>query len=266
MWKENLYRPFEILLREHDDFPIGRHQHSFYEMVYILGGTGDFEASVFGSGQEHCRYRERDLFLIPPDTPHLFTIESYSRYVFIRFTQNYLSDFVGAGLAGLLELKSDFRIGLSGDDSGTLDRLMEMIVRETGSGRDFSEHLLQHYVHSVVLVCARNLSAIEPVRERAVEGRPRYMLQYIQQHLHQISCLQDRCGFPAFPIYTDAVLQKFGPADFLLPQPGAGPQKMPQLCPLILFLCPQTDSFFHSSSRNAYTARLNSPGSFAAIK
>ena len=65
-----------------------------------------------------------------------------SRYVFIRFTQNYLSDFVGAGLAGLLELKSDFRIGLSGDDSGTLDRLMEMIVRETGSGRDFSEHLL----------------------------------------------------------------------------------------------------------------------------
>ena len=65
-----------------------------------------------------------------------------SRYVFIRFTQNYLSDFVGAGLAGLLELKSDFRIGLSGDDSGTLDRLMEMIVRETGSGRDFSEDLL----------------------------------------------------------------------------------------------------------------------------
>ena len=61
-----------------------------------------------------------------------------SRYVFIRFTQNYLSDFVGAGLAGLLELKSDFRIGLSGDDSGTLDRLMEMIVRETG----ISEHLL----------------------------------------------------------------------------------------------------------------------------
>ena len=45
MWKENLYRPFEILLREHDDFPIGRHQHSFYEMVYILGGTGDFEAT-----------------------------------------------------------------------------------------------------------------------------------------------------------------------------------------------------------------------------
>lgn len=108
-----------------------------------------------------------------------------SRYVFIRFTQNYLSDFVGAGLAGLLELKSDFRIGLSGDDSGTLDRLMGMIVRETGSGRDFSEHLLQHYVHSAVLVCARNLSAIGPVQERVAEGRSRYMLQYIQQHIHQ---------------------------------------------------------------------------------
>lgn len=29
MWKENLYQPVEILLREHDTFPIGEHQHSF---------------------------------------------------------------------------------------------------------------------------------------------------------------------------------------------------------------------------------------------
>ncbi len=35
MFKENLYRPFEILLREHETFPLKEHQHSFFETVYI---------------------------------------------------------------------------------------------------------------------------------------------------------------------------------------------------------------------------------------
>ena len=47
MWKENLYQQVEILLREHDEFPIGEHQHSFFEMTYILEGSGDFCADTF---------------------------------------------------------------------------------------------------------------------------------------------------------------------------------------------------------------------------
>ena len=38
MFKENLYRPFEILLREHKTFPLKEHQHSFFEAVYIASG------------------------------------------------------------------------------------------------------------------------------------------------------------------------------------------------------------------------------------
>ena len=36
MWIENLYRPAEILVREHERFPIGEHTHSFYELAYIV--------------------------------------------------------------------------------------------------------------------------------------------------------------------------------------------------------------------------------------
>ena len=42
MFKENLYRPFEILLREHETFPLKEHQHSFFEAVYIASGGGKF--------------------------------------------------------------------------------------------------------------------------------------------------------------------------------------------------------------------------------
>lgn len=42
MWIENLYRPAEILVREHERFPIGEHTHSFYELAYIVSGSGSF--------------------------------------------------------------------------------------------------------------------------------------------------------------------------------------------------------------------------------
>ena len=40
MWTENLYQPFEILVTERTDFLSGIHQHSFFELGYVLSGTG----------------------------------------------------------------------------------------------------------------------------------------------------------------------------------------------------------------------------------
>ena len=40
MWKENLYQPFEILVTERTVFLSGVHQHSFFELGYVLSGTG----------------------------------------------------------------------------------------------------------------------------------------------------------------------------------------------------------------------------------
>lgn len=72
MWKENLYQQVEILLREHDEFPIGEHQHSFFEMTYILEGSGDFCAHTMGSEREWHTYEAGDLFLVPPNRIHLY--------------------------------------------------------------------------------------------------------------------------------------------------------------------------------------------------
>ena len=83
MWKENLYQPVEILLREHDTFPIGEHQHSFFEMAYILEGTGSFVVNSVNGGEEHHNYCAADLCLIPPNRVHLFRTCSHSRYLFI---------------------------------------------------------------------------------------------------------------------------------------------------------------------------------------
>lgn len=190
MWKENLYRPIEILWREHDDFPVGKHQHSFYEMVYILNGCGEFEAYIFENEQEHCQYQKNDLFLIPPDCPHQFTIKNQSQFVFIRFTQNYLSDYINCQFENCLEIQSDFRLSLLESDSNTICQLMDIIVHEVNNRCGLSELLLQYYVNSTILICTRNLSKITSEHDSLSNNKAQYMLQYIQQHIHQPELLK----------------------------------------------------------------------------
>lgn len=190
MWKENLYRPIEVLLREHDDFPLGEHQHSFYEMVYIIDGTGYFDASVFGSSQGHSAYHKGDLFLIPPDCPHIFEVKTRSQFIFIRFTQNYLSDYANDKFEPFLKIKYGFRVNFSDDDFRTVGQLMNTIFREASNRQHLSEQLLQYYVNAIILLCTRSLSEITSAQDNINNNKPQYMLQYIQQHIHQPECLK----------------------------------------------------------------------------
>ena len=40
MKKENLHQPFEISVKELEESPLKEHEHTFFELVYILSGTG----------------------------------------------------------------------------------------------------------------------------------------------------------------------------------------------------------------------------------
>ena len=40
MKRENLHQPFEISFSEFDESMLKEHDHTFFELVYILSGTG----------------------------------------------------------------------------------------------------------------------------------------------------------------------------------------------------------------------------------
>lgn len=184
MWKENLYQQVEILLKEHDEFPIGEHQHSFFEMAYILEGSGTFYAYTVGSERECHTYEAGDLFLIPPSRIHVYTIRTHSRYVFIRFTENYVFDSIGHYVGRALEVQSGFRMQPAPADREAIRRLMGLLVEETSGKRALSEMLLSNYVNSLILLTARGLDATEtgvgPEGDKA-----RNLLLYIEQHIDQ---------------------------------------------------------------------------------
>lgn len=187
MWKENLYQPVEVLRRRHTKFPIGEHQHSFYEMVYIMQGSGRFYVREEGSCLQQCRYTERSLFLIPPDTVHCFTVESCSEYLFLRFTPRYAADYLGNRVGQALQASAgECAVRLGERDAATADTLFRLIGAESAAPHDCSMRLIQAWLNALLLLVAEHyleeFGPELPVAETAPD-KALYMLQYIQQQI-----------------------------------------------------------------------------------
>ena len=182
MWKENLYQPFEILIRERAVFPVDVHRHSFFDLVYIVSGTG--RLSAFG---EEVTYRPATLFLIRPETAHRFVVESVSRFVFLRFTAQAIAAYAGQSAGPLLAMQREpYPLALSRDDARKIRALFRLIWQEKENPGRFADELLLHWSGSVVLMAARNLAAGSlPAAEAPPSERLAWLLPYIQRHIGQ---------------------------------------------------------------------------------
>ncbi len=188
MWKENLYQPLEILIRNHEVFPIAEHQHSFFEMVYVSEGTGRFYTKESGYKVHEVSYRAHSLFLVPPETTHCFSIDTHSEYVFIRFVIHYVEDYVGKYIAEVFRSPNrQAEILLNRQDEDIALHLFDFIRREEESRQEGTGYLLQQWINSILVIVARNIakdSSFKNFQAGETSGSM-YMLQYIQQHVHQ---------------------------------------------------------------------------------
>src|SRR5436190_20801348 len=78
------FEPFILSDFELDVYPLPRHNHTYYEIIYIYHGHG-----------KHClnnnnfSYQAGDLFLLTPEDNHYFVIEQKTRFVFLKFTDSF---------------------------------------------------------------------------------------------------------------------------------------------------------------------------------
>ena len=188
MWKENLYQPVEVLIRNHEVFPIAEHQHSFFEMVYVTEGTGRFYVKEAGYKVSEVSYRAHSLFLIPPETTHCFTIDTHSEYVFIRFVIHYVEDYIGKYIAEVFRSRNrQAEILLNQRDRNIAILLFDFIKSEEESRQDGSNYLVQQWINSILVIVARNIDKDFSFKniQTGNANSSSYMLQYIQQHIHQ---------------------------------------------------------------------------------
>lgn len=84
-------KQFENLVIHHfseDDFHLPLHSHTYYELVYIVKGSG-----IHHCNSQDARYKSGDFFLISPDDEHYFKIEKSTEYVFIKFTEHFFTTY-----------------------------------------------------------------------------------------------------------------------------------------------------------------------------
>lgn len=195
MWKENLYQPVEVFTRRHTTFPINEHQHSFFEMVYVYSGSGTFYVKEEEYKVQQTEYKSRALFLIPPDTVHRFTINSECEYIFIRFTPHYAADYLGKHIErALYASRQKCEMELDERNLETVRSLFGHIEQEVACPRKYSNYILQQWLNSILVITAGCLLH-DSTDDNAIMLKPDkavYMLQYIQQHIHQPELLKTK--------------------------------------------------------------------------
>lgn len=79
MKRENLHQPFEISFSELDESQLKEHDHTFFELVYILSGTG-----IQWINNNRFPYHDGHLFMITPGDMHSFDIHTTTKFVYIK--------------------------------------------------------------------------------------------------------------------------------------------------------------------------------------
>ena len=182
MWQENLYEPFEILIRERDVFPVDVHRHSFFELVHIVSGNGSL--SAFG---KTVAYKAGDLFLIRPETAHRFVIGDVSRFVFLRFTEQAITDYAASLAEPFFSIQTEpDPLSVCEEDAAKIRALFRMIWQEKAHPAPASSELLLQWSVGIVLIVARNRAGSGQVTpDMPSQERLAFLLPYIQRHIRQ---------------------------------------------------------------------------------
>src|SRR3982750_2205373 len=86
MIKDHLREPFELVLKElMGECPRGIHSHTFFELIYIVTGSG--RQSINGIEFD---YKPGNLFLVAPNDSHVFKIDKPTQFFFIRFNNVFV--------------------------------------------------------------------------------------------------------------------------------------------------------------------------------
>lgn len=188
MPKDHLREPFELVLKEvMDECPRGRHSHSFFELVYIVSGTG--KQSI---NEVEAHYKPNHLFLVAPNDFHLFKIEQPTQFFFVRFNTSYIPALNAPnGLSDRLEkILANARqepgcILKQQDDKNAIRHLMQILMREHLKQDEFHKELVQSLLNTLLIMVARNIHYSFPAQvQESADSKLINLLEYIQSNIY----------------------------------------------------------------------------------
>jgi len=164
MKKINLHQPYEIIHLDINQCPLDCHRHSFFELLYILSGTGthNVNGNIF-------KYRKGDFFLITPKDRHSFDVETKTECFILRFHDNYVQ-FTMPANNGMKQLKSmlENANGYCGcilrnkTDIQLIRPVIEAILSEKEKTDLYDKEFIRQLVNTLIIIAVRNLTLSLP--------------------------------------------------------------------------------------------------------
>lgn len=187
MNRESLYEPFEIVYKKLDECPKGEHKHLFFELVYILSGSGKQCIN-----NNKFNYRAGQMFLITPEDCHSFEIETTTEFVFLRLSNIYIRshDFGNDDIKRLEYILQNAShqpgcILRNLSDKPVIGSLIGAILAEYVNRDLYHKELVAKLVNTIIVIVARNISKYLPcaVKEDTDETVLK-ILDYIQAGIY----------------------------------------------------------------------------------
>lgn len=211
MKHENLYLPFAIEYRKLDECPMTEHKHLFFELVYIISGTGQqcINKNVFD-------YHEGHMFLLTPEDCHSFKIATTTEFFFLKFSDVYIRS--GVFKAEDIE-RLEYILGNASHQPGCILKnftdkplvklLTDAMLLEQQNSDLYNKELIQQLVNTLIVVVARNIAKYLPeqvgekTEEKALE-----IISYLQQHIYSPGLLRSEVVSAKFNI-SEAYLGRY---------------------------------------------------------
>lgn len=187
MKKEHLYEPFEIVFKTLDEAPAEGHKHMFFELVYIISGTG-----TQCINDNKFSYRSGHMFLITPQDCHSFEIETTTEFFFLRFNDIYIKSkaFHSEDVERLEYILNNAShqpgcILKNLSDKTLVKPIAEAIIREYVNRDIYNKELIQQLVNTLIVVVARNIAKYLPESvDQKTEEKAMDIINYIQKNIY----------------------------------------------------------------------------------
>jgi AraC family transcriptional regulator, L-rhamnose operon regulatory protein RhaS len=191
----SLYQEFDISVHENDQWEFGTHKHSFFELVFILEGSGTHILN-----DNRYAYSKGSLFLLTPEDYHSFEIKDRTTFCIIAFnkiyfskerTQDKLTDF--SDFFKLLEIVFYNANYLQNEpirkeeDKFLATILIKNLIWELREKSFFYNAIIQNSVFLLLTIIARNIQ--EHLGKDLKKANPKSeiadILAYVQQNIYR---------------------------------------------------------------------------------
>ncbi len=188
MKKHNLYLPFEVIFKEIEDSLTTEVENNFFELVYIVSGTG-----IQVINENRLSYEPGHLFLITPEDTHCLEIESATKIFLLRFTDIYIKN---SPLTSSNIYKLEYILQHANHQPGCILKritdknlvhpIIEAIRHEYYNPTLYNTELTQLLINTLIVIIARNISEYLPDNiNKQSDAKTHVLVQYIQSHIYQ---------------------------------------------------------------------------------